>query len=839
MGRWQAVLLLGIIHAHCIRAQIPNYYRDVIINHPQSSSVHEGKSIILQCSTDKDTPVKLCKWIWQSAHGDDPVIVEEFPAFGEQNTDCSLKINNATLPQRGFWTCAVQLQNETTLKSSPALLNVIKKIDFIDVPTNTSVAEGENLLLSCMTEDEIHECIWMFQPLNKTSAKPFKTFSAEKRRNCMLLVKKAQKDQSGLWSCGVRKLLIDEYSFTETAYVLVHDQEITVNFNETPVDTVFTVGSNGSMQCKTNEEILQCRWFWQPQGYSIEWQVIMREFPPEDGHDCSLHFKDITTEPEGIWMCAVLPYNSTIYIETEPVTLRLKTQFTVLTRAVVVAEGMETTLRCQTEADVAECRWRWHQLGEANEPSLVVREFQPYGPSNQDCSIQFTSMLMEQQGVWVCGVRLRDDTEFKEALPTSVSLKPAGRVRIIEVSQPKIIAEKEYLNLICTTSASVNECIWEWTPTNTNVTPDVIRFTPDKKDSRNCSFRIDKIEMKHDGYWKCSVRAEREKGIVKASTDPVKITVIKPVEIQFTNITTVLHVSPGSSRRLICEVSHKVESCQWKFLGKPVIKKAEFPPINGTDCGLNLIDLQVLNSGSWQCGVKNIGQYHYSWAPPTTLNVLHTENIVTSFWISEINNQLSLACHLETQLPLSIISCHWLHPSKINISLLNSTNSYNEYFDKSNGECILEFHSQTSDLGVWQCLYTVDTENGTWNLGEAEFLVLSNPHNLRLRWIVGILAATTVIMAIALGVVIIYGCPWTTVTAKDRLGKSNVPPPIPSKQSVRYTEEPAKINFHFQETPKLLVNLSGGSAPSSNHVYERVGQYVSPNVAKSIYQNIK
>lgn len=102
--------------------------------------------------------------------------------------------------------------------------------------------------------------------------------------------------------------------------------ETRVNFAEAPVDTVFQVGSSGSIKCTTIEPVQQCRWFWQPHGYGDEWRVLMREFLPEDGHDCSLPFKDVTTEPEGMWVCAVLLINSTTYYQTKPITLRIKTR---------------------------------------------------------------------------------------------------------------------------------------------------------------------------------------------------------------------------------------------------------------------------------------------------------------------------------------------------------------------------------------------------------------------------------------------------------------------------------------------------------------------------------
>ncbi|KAG8281719.1 hypothetical protein J6590_053707 [Homalodisca vitripennis] len=136
------------------------------------------------------------------------------------------------------------------------------------------------------------------------------------------------------------------------------------------------------------------------------------------------------------------------------------------------------------------------------------------------------------------------------------------------------------------------------------------------------------------------------------------------------------------------------------------------------------------------------------------------------------------------------------------------------------------------DVGHWKCVFSVNNKNLI--LGEASFTVLSSPQNVRLSWIVGILATVTLMLTVLLFVVItcrFYQC--------SRNNKTMVQLNKPmAEHGKRYSEDPTKgINFSFTETPELLVDFSAPSpTPADSHHYEHVGSYLSPR--PSFYQNV-
>ncbi|RZF33262.1 hypothetical protein LSTR_LSTR007607 [Laodelphax striatellus] len=819
---------------------------------PQNVSIAEEDSTVINCRADSS--VKQCKWLWLAETGENPILVEEFPGFGERKADCSLQLKNITKEHQGIWSCVVKLQNRTTVRPKPATIWVHDKFVFKESPANVTVYEGDPVRIPCSSTDDMELCQWFYRK-DENSAWENKT-SMENANDCSLVLSDVGLLDSGFFKCGIKRAGVDEFVESQPIYLHVDDDR-PFEFAQVPVNSVFDTGSTGAIQCKTKGEVQECRWSWQPQGYSIEWRVKMRQFVPEDGHDCALHFRDISTEPEGLWICSVLPVNSSEYIETEPVTLQIQSDMeaTVLTRSVAVAEGMPASLRCEIDSTkVEECRWRWHHFGEVDQPTIVVRSFPPYGDSNRDCSIQFTSVMYEQQGVWVCGVRFRGEQQFKESMPSTVSVRMPGKLRVVDVSQDKVIAEKETLELICRSASVVDECVWSLTPSNKTYNPTRIEFEPDQYDRRNCTIVLKNIGMKHDGEWKCLMRVERTEKTLETESEPIHVKVIKPENIKFNKVTTAVDVLPGQQSTLSCFVSHPVEMCQWRWLGIAPFEYKEFPPLDGNDCSLNVTDMDVLREGHWQCGAKNIGQRAYQWGPITSLQIVYTENISTRFWISEYNNHLYLVCRLGTLAPLDNVKCHWTHPMKKNVTE-DTESRYRTTFDKSTGECILVFEYLMSDLGQWDCMFDVQTENGTVRLGNAKFLMLNNPQNIRLRWVVGMMAAVILILSITLAVTFIYMCPARRDSAKSSISvagnkynnkeeQQKNAPSVPVKQMARYTEQPTRIDFKFEEhlnRPTTHIEyITPTSSSSAHHLYERVGRLSASSspTHKTLYQNI-
>ncbi|XP_039298980.1 obscurin [Nilaparvata lugens] len=793
--------------------------------------------------------VKLCKWLWMAEVDENPILVEEFPGFGERKTDCSLYLKNITKQHQGLWSCVVKLQNRTSVRAKPVTVWVHDKFVFEEKPANVTAYVGDIVKIPCSSADEMELCQWFYKKDERTVWEEI-TFM-ENVKDCSLALSDLSMSDSGFFKCGVKRPRIDESVESPPMYLLV-DGDRPFEFAQVPVNSIFIPGTPGSIQCKTKDEAQECRWSWQPQGYDEKWRVKMRQFVPEDGHDCALQLRDISTEPGGHWMCSVLPINSTEFVETEPITLQIQSnqdmKANVLTTTIAVVEGKSSTLRCEiASTDVEECRWRWHSYGGVDQPTIVVRSFPAYGSHNMMCNIVFTSVMYEQQGVWICGVRFRGEQEFKESTPSTVSVDMPGKLRVVDVSQDRVIAEKESMQLICRSASAVDECVWSLTPSDKTYNPTRIEFVPDPFDRRNCSMVVKNVGKKHDGEWKCLMRVERTEKTFETEAKPVHVKVIKPEKIKFDKVTSAVQVLPGYPAKLSCIVSHPVDMCQWRWLGLAPFEKIEFPPLDGgIDCSLNVTDMNVLRDGHWQCGAKNIGQQGYYWGPITSIQVVYTENISTRFWISEYNNHLCLVCRLSTTAPLDNVNCHWTHPNNKNASE-DTDSRYRTTFDKETGECIIIFEYIMSDFGQWECKFDVDTENGTMVLGNSKFLMLNNPQNIRLRWVVGLMAAVILILCITLAVSFLYMCPARRDTAKS-VGtnkykkKEEYQKNAPSLPAPRYTEHPTRIDFKFEERPNTthIEYITPTCSSSSHHLYERVGRLsaTTSSTQKTLYQNI-
>ena len=79
------------------------------------------------------------------------------------------------------------------------------------------------------------------------------------------------------------------------------------------------------------------------------------------------------------------------------------------------------------DVPLEECRWQWQSVKELHDPPVVVKTFSPYGDGPSDCSLYFSNVLLEQNGLWICGIKFINETKFKDALPTTMSITPASK----------------------------------------------------------------------------------------------------------------------------------------------------------------------------------------------------------------------------------------------------------------------------------------------------------------------------------------------------------------------------------------------------------------------------
>ena len=98
-----------------------------------------------------------------------------------------------------------------------------------------------------------------------------------------------------------------------------------------------------------------------------------------------------------------------------------------LSQDIQVSIGEPILLRCVTNTAVELCQWSWQHLNRTNDTVVVVKQFPAFGEDGRDCSVRFKSVLEEQEGVWICSVRLYTHSSFVTASPpATLTLLPAG-----------------------------------------------------------------------------------------------------------------------------------------------------------------------------------------------------------------------------------------------------------------------------------------------------------------------------------------------------------------------------------------------------------------------------
>jgi len=71
---------------------------------------------------------------------------------------------------------------------------------------------------------------------------------------------------------------------------------------------------------------------------------------------------------------------------------------------------------------VEDCRWSWQSLEDGpNGPVTLVKEYPAFGDEvTNDCSVRFNSLLLEQQGFWICGIHGPGGDSFINSPPAKL-----------------------------------------------------------------------------------------------------------------------------------------------------------------------------------------------------------------------------------------------------------------------------------------------------------------------------------------------------------------------------------------------------------------------------------
>lgn len=226
-------------------------------------------------------------------------------------------------------------------------------------------------------------------------------------------------------------------------------------------------GESVLLRCLVNKPVVQCEWSWKASNSSQEPLLVKKFNPNKDAdHDCSVRFKNILYEEEGLWTCGVRLSPDGILHEAPPATVSLlptginwgggkirfesrkkylsllncsssniswkifwkkknqkikhhvrcfirfilflvpaKVNFVEMPTDTSVPVGTEAMLKCVTSSRVEKCTWFWKPL-HGNEPEIVIEEYPSNGDLGRDCSFTFPKVYIEKQGQWACQVSI-------------------------------------------------------------------------------------------------------------------------------------------------------------------------------------------------------------------------------------------------------------------------------------------------------------------------------------------------------------------------------------------------------------------------------------------------
>jgi hypothetical protein len=78
---------------------------------------------------------------------------------------------------------------------------------------------------------------------------------------------------------------------------------------------------------------------------------------------------------------------------------------------------------------VKDCQWSWQSLEDGpNGPVTPVKEYPAFGDEvTDDCSVRFSSLLAQQEGFWICGIRGQGVGSFINSPPAKIVAYYGGK----------------------------------------------------------------------------------------------------------------------------------------------------------------------------------------------------------------------------------------------------------------------------------------------------------------------------------------------------------------------------------------------------------------------------
>ncbi|XP_071640480.1 uncharacterized protein [Temnothorax longispinosus] len=567
----------------------------VFVDIPEHTETTLGSSVLLACRTA--SPVAECQWSWQplppvhlplpdvsespsvSTTTTNPTIattatptthplpVRQFPAFGNNSNDCSVRFSSTKHEQIGYWTCAARAStSDPFTNTDPAKLSIVNANEIvITFATHENVVEvpaGSSAQIMCQTKLPVRECQWSWRQLNQSQpwnldVKSFPAFGNDSKE-CSIKFKNVLPEQEGYWTCGAR--IDPNSSFTQATPVRFLISE--VEFVQLSRGVQVAAGESVFLRCLANKPVVQCEWSWRASNSSKEPLLVKKFSPNKDAeHDCSVRFKNILYEEEGLWTCGVRLTPGGILHTAPAATVSLlptaKVSFVEVPTDTAVPVGAEATLKCVTSSRVEKCVWTWKPL-HGSDPEIVLDRFPSNGDLGRDCSLHLSHVYSEKQGHWSCQVAIVSLNTVLTSPPAKLMVYEQEEVKFSELSQDIQISSGGSILLRCVTSSAVEQCRWSLTPVNSNTTVVVKQFPAAGNEARDCSVRLSHALAEQEGLWTCGARVHGQQNYTDAP--PAKLTLLEPEPV-----TIAVWAAPHKMVTLACRVgsvSSKAR-CHW------------------------------------------------------------------------------------------------------------------------------------------------------------------------------------------------------------------------------------------------------------------------------------
>ncbi|XP_033211015.1 uncharacterized protein LOC117169041 isoform X2 [Belonocnema kinseyi] len=564
----------------------------IFVDVPANIETDLGASVLLSCRTAY--PVTECQWSWQPlppTHlplpdiNDSSIVptlsttsvittttqslaVRQFPAFGNNSNDCSVRFSSTKHEQTGYWTCAARTSdNDPFISTSPARLSIVNvnqelPIIFENQDTAIEAPAGSSAQILCRTMTPVRECQWSWRQLNQSQpwnleVKKFPAFGNESNE-CSIKFKNILQEQEGFWTCAARTNSSTSFVQANPIRLLISE----VEFVQLSRGIQIAAGETVFLRCLVNKPVVQCEWSWKPSNSSKDPTVVKKFTPSKDAdHDCSVKFKNVLYEEEGLWTCGVRLSTNGILHEAPPATVTLlpsgKVNFVETPEDTSVQIGTEATLKCVTNGRVEKCAWSWRPLS-GSEDEVTIHEFPSKGEVGRDCSLNLPRVYAKEQGFWSCHVSIPGINTMLSSSSAKLTMYEQEDVDFSELSKDIQISSGGSVQLRCVTSSAVEQCRWSLTPVNSNTTVVVKQFPPAGAEARDCSVRLSHALAEQEGLWTCGAKSRSRPNYTDAS--PAKLSLLEPEPV-----TVTLWAAHHQAVTLACKIGPvpPKTQCQW------------------------------------------------------------------------------------------------------------------------------------------------------------------------------------------------------------------------------------------------------------------------------------